>query len=89
MSSTTQFASPQPLIRGVLEERRKVKPFQVGDFMWRRGPLVLGLGIPAFVFFSLLTTPITHPIYKVEGTLLIKQSKEPTLTGRDREHDQK
>jgi capsular polysaccharide biosynthesis protein len=75
----------QPLIRGALEDRKKVKPFQVWDFLWRRGPLVLGLGVPAFLLFGLLATPITHPIYKVEGTLLIKQSKEPTLNGKDRE----
>ncbi|MCX6973763.1 MAG: hypothetical protein NTZ94_05565 [Verrucomicrobia bacterium] len=85
MSVSTNAEALKPLIRGALEERKKVKPFQVWDFLWRRGPLVLGLGIPAFVFFSLLTTPITHPIYKVEGTLLIKQSKEPTLNGKDRE----
>lgn len=30
-------------------------------------------------------TPLVHPIYKVEGTLLISQTKEPTLNGKDRE----
>ena len=74
-----------PLERGRLENAKKAKPFRIFDFLWRRSPLILGLGVPAFILLSLLVTPFTHPIYKVEGTLLIKQSKEPTLTGRERE----
>ena len=74
-----------PINRGSLENAKKAKPFRIFDFLWRRGPLILGLGIPAFLVLSLLVTPFIHPIYKVDGTLLIKQSKEPTLTGRERE----
>ena len=74
-----------PLERGRLENAKKSKPFRIFDFLWRRGPLILGLGIPAFLLLSILVIPFIHPIYKVEGTLLIKQSKEPTLTGRERE----
>ncbi len=71
--------------RGSLENAKKSKPFRLFDFLWRRGPLVLGLGIPAFLVLSLLVTPLIRPIYKVEGTLLIKQSKEPSITGKERE----
>ena len=74
-----------PIHRGTLESAKKSKPFRIIDFVWRRGPLILGLGIPAFLFLSLLVIPFIHPIYKVDATLLIKQSKEPTLTGRERE----
>jgi polysaccharide biosynthesis transport protein len=74
-----------PVHRGTLESAKKSKPFRIIDFVWRRGPLILGLGIPAFLLLSLLVIPFIHPIYKVDATLLIKQSKEPTLTGRERE----
>jgi len=74
-----------PLERGTLENAKKSKPFRIFDFLWRRGPLILGLGIPAFLLLSLLLTPFVHPIFKVDGTLLIKQTKEPTITGRERE----
>jgi len=74
-----------PLERGRLENAKKSKPFRIFDFLWRRTPLILGLGVPAFLLLSLLVTPLVHPIYKVDGTLLIKPSKEPTITGRERE----
>ncbi len=71
--------------RGTLSNARRSKPFDLLDFLWRRTPLILGLGIPAFLLLNLLTAPFVTPIYKVEGSLLIKQSKEPTIGGRDRE----
>ena len=74
-----------PLERGTLENAKKSKPFRIFDFLWRRGPLILGLGVPAFVLLSLLLALFVRPIYKVDGTLLIKQTKEPTITGRERE----
>ena len=74
-----------PIARGTLENAKKSKPFRIFDFLWRRGPLIFGLGIPAFLLLSLLVTPLIHPIYKVDGTLLIKQSREPTLGGRERD----
>lgn len=76
---------PAPINRGSLENAKKSKPFRALDFLWRRGPLILGLGIPAFVVLGILVIPFIHPIYKVDGTLLIKQTKEPTITGRERE----
>jgi len=84
-ASSPTCSRSAPLERGRLENAKKSKPFRIFDFLWRRGPLILGLGIPAFLLLSILVIPFIHPIYKVEGTLLIKQSKEPTLTGRERE----
>jgi len=84
-SDPTASRRSAPLERGTLENAKNSKPFRIFDFFWRRGPLILGLGIPAFVLLSLLLALFVHPIYRVDGTLLIKQTKEPTITGRERE----
>ena len=83
--AVTSGTRTAPLERGSLEMAKKAKPFRIFDFLWRRGPLILGLGVPAFLVLNILAAPFIHPIYKVEGTLLIKQSKEPTITGPARE----
>jgi len=71
--------------RGSLENSKQRKPFRIFDFAFRRLPLILGVGIPLFLILRLLVVPLTHPIYKVEGSLLIQPTKEPTVTGRERE----
>jgi len=77
--------APGAFERGSLESSKPRKPFRIFDFAFRRIPLILGIGIPLFLVLRLMVVPLTHPIYKVEGSLLIQPSKEPTVTGRERE----
>ena len=82
-------SSPQrhapPLRLGGIEEAKKSKPFRPIDAIWRRLPMVLGIGTPAFLLFLLLLAPSISPIYKVSGTVLIKQERQASLSGQ--EHD--
>jgi len=84
-SGTSAAARPAPLQRGSLEGRKKSKPFRIFDFLWRRVPLILGLGIPAFLVLSVVLAPFASGIYKVDGSLLISPMKEPSISGKDRD----
>ncbi len=76
---------PAPLQRGSLEGRKKSKPFRIFDFLWRRVPLILGVGVPAFLLLSVVLAPLASGIYKVDGSLLISPMKEPSISGKDRD----
>lgn len=85
ISTPEPNARPAPLQRGSLEDRKKSKPFRLFDFLWRRMPLILGLGVPAFLVLAVLSALFVRATYKVDGTLLLNPMKEPTINGRDRE----
>lgn len=70
-----------PLQRGLLENAKKAKPFRIFDFLWRRGPLILGICIPIALILVVLVSPFATSSYRVEGTLLIKPIKEPMING--------
>lgn len=85
METRVHSARPAMIERGKLASAKRGKPFGIVEFVWRRGPLILGLGIPAFLILSVLIIPFARPVYKVEGSLMIKQTKEPTINGQQRE----
>lgn len=70
-----------PLQRGNLELAKKTKPFRILDFLWRRGPLILGICVPVALILIVLVTPFATSSYRVAGTLLIKPVKEPMING--------
>ena len=71
--------------RGELSSARPTKPFRLVDSLWRNLPLVLAAGLPLFLVFSLLTLPLTRPIYEVAGRLMINPIKQPVIGTRDRD----
>ena len=83
-TSTPQRHLP-PLRLGGIEEAKKSKPFRLVDALWRRLPMVMGIGFPAFFLFLLLLAPYISPIYKVSGTILIKQGRQSSLSGNERD----
>jgi uncharacterized protein involved in exopolysaccharide biosynthesis len=68
---------------GGVEEAKKTKPFRPVDALWRRLPMIMGVGAPCFLLFLLILAPTISPIYKVTGSILIKQEKQARLNGSD------
>jgi len=76
---------PGAIQRGSIDKAKKMKPFGIFDFAWRRVPLILAVGIPLFILFSLPVPFLASPVYEVGGKLLITPTKIPSIDGRDRE----
>jgi len=77
--------SRPPLEFGSIENAKKSKPFSIFDVLRRRAPLVIALGLPLFIIFHLLLTVVVSPSYLVEGSILVKQSKGPSISGKERD----
>lgn len=77
--------TPGAVQRGSLDKAKKMKPFGILDFAWRRIPLILGVGLPVFIVLSILLRFIASPVYKVDSKVLITPTKAPSINGRDRE----
>ena len=71
--------------RGSLDKAKKMKPFGIFDFAWRRIPLILGVGLPIFIVLSIVLRFFASPVYKVDAKVLITPTKAPSINGRDRE----
>lgn len=76
---------PGAIQRGSLEKAKKMKPFGIFDFLWRRVPLILCVGIPAFIILNIFVGLVAKPVYTVDAKLLITPTKAPSIDGRDRE----
>jgi Mrp family chromosome partitioning ATPase/uncharacterized protein involved in exopolysaccharide biosynthesis len=64
---------------------KKRKPFHVMGFLLRRIPAALLLGTLVAIPMALVVLPRAHPVYETEGVLMIDPTKEPTITGRERD----
>ena len=84
-SSSPDLRRMPPMRLGGIEDAKKSKPFRLIDSIWRRLPMLLGLGAPAFLLVLLLLAPSISPIYKVSGVILAKQEKVTSLNGTDRD----
>ncbi len=90
MTASAETASAPPstpgaVQRGSLDKAKKSKPFAIFDFIWRRIPLILGVGIPCFLLLSVPIRFMASPVYKVNAKVLITPNKAPSINGRDRE----
>lgn len=70
---------------GNLREAKPRKPFRIFDFVWRRTPLIVVLGVPLFLGLLVLSRFFVSPTYRVDGLFLIHPLREPQIEGRDRE----
>lgn len=64
---------------------KKRKPFLIFDFALRRGPGLLLAGSLLTALFLLFLLPRVRPVYEADAMLLVDPTKEPTLTGRERD----
>lgn len=85
MSPAPASTLPGAVQRGSLENAKKMKPFGIFDFAWRRIPLILAVGVPTFVVLSLLLSLFVNPVFTVDAKVLITPTKAPSISGRDRE----
>ncbi len=85
MSTDPSPPASSAIQRGSLEKAKKMKPFGILDFAWRRVPLIVGFGVPAFIVLSVLLRFFVSPVYKVDAKVLITPTKAPSINGRDRE----
>lgn len=68
-----------------IENGRKTKPFDPFAFALRRGALVVALGGALSFVFHALTLPMVRPVYETDAQLMVDPTKEPTLSGRERD----
>ncbi len=68
-----------------LEKGKKRKPFLILDFALRRALLLLIVGSLLCVLVLSILVPKIQPVFEADGILLVDPTKEPTLTGRDRD----
>ena len=80
-SSSAELRRMPPMRLGGIEDAKKSKPFRLVDSVWRRLPLLLGVGVPSFLLILLGMAPAISPIYKVSGVILAKQEKITSLNG--------
>ena len=64
---------------------RKNKPFDLMGFFRRRSLPILMLGSLFSLIANLLLLPFGKPVYQTDALLLLDPTKEPTLTGRERD----
>ena len=64
---------------------RKTKPFDLMGFLRRRSLPILVLGGLFSLIANLLFLPFVKPVYQTDALLLLDPTKEPTLTGRERD----
>jgi capsular polysaccharide biosynthesis protein len=66
---------------GKIEDAKKSKPFIIGNFLWRRIPILIVVGFSLFFLLCLLLLPRVAPFYLATGSLLLKLDKNSSLEG--------
>jgi Mrp family chromosome partitioning ATPase/uncharacterized protein involved in exopolysaccharide biosynthesis len=64
---------------------KKRKPFNIIAFVIRRGPVAAIAGAALGILLAILLRPMGKPEYQADAVLLVDPSKQPTLSGRERD----
>lgn len=69
----------------VLSNGKQKKPFVFSEFLYRRTPLILFIGITVTIIILAIVSPFHKKIYKTDGVLWLDTTKQITVAGREQD----